>query len=217
MKKSILISLFCLQILTLAGVGATAYFTFMNKARIRATQRVLVDTQESLSSTVAFMDKIAKAEQEQEAAQRPLASGTAAPNFSLADENGQTVSLQDLQGQKTLLVFSQESCPYCKNFYPVLNEFQATQDDVRVVIMQLDSTPEQNKAYKEQEGIHATMLAATANELQQYKVMQTPTSVLLDEEGTVLGVQAVSQLAELQGFVQSACANCEVSATAQQG
>lgn len=203
MKKSLIITLVSLQLFTLAGVGATTYFTFMNKARIRATQRVMVDTQDKLSSTFTFMDKIAAETKKAEEANMPLAAGIPAPDFSLPDENEQEMSLASYKGKKTLLVFSQESCPYCKNFYPVLNEFQAQQADVNVVVMQLGSTPEQNKAYKTKEGIKAPLLAATFAELQAYKVQNTPTSILLDEEGKVLGSQNVTQLDELMAFVEN--------------
>ena len=203
MKKSVIISLFSIQILILVGVAATSYFSFMNRARIRATQRVMVETQESLKTTIEVMDKVAARQEPEPSASQDLASGTPAPDFSLEDENGQTVTLKDLFGKKTLLVFSQEGCPYCKNFYPVLNEFQLRDAEVQVVIMQLESTPEQNKRYKAQEGIQAPILAATIQELINYRVEGTPTSILLDEKGIVLGSQPVQHLDELLSFVKS--------------
>lgn len=208
MKKSIIIALFGIQVLILVGVAATSYFSFMNKARIRATQRVMVDTQEKLSSTFAFMDKIGAQQKQAEDAKRPLAEGVRAPTFALEDENKQKVKLSDYKGQKILLVFSQESCPYCKKFYPILNEFQTKQEGVKVVVMQIGSTPDQNKKYKQQEGINAPLLAASYQELSAYKIQQTPTSVLLDEEGKVLGTKAVSQLEDLIDFVEKSCVNC---------
>ncbi len=203
MKKSLIITLVSLQLFTLAGIGATAYFTFMNKARIRATQRVMVDTQNKLSSTFTFMDKIDEENKKAADAAKPLETGMNAPDFTLPDENAQEMTLANYKGKKTLLVFSQESCPYCKDFYPVLNEFQAQLAGVNVVVMQLGSTPEQNKAYKAKEGINAPLLAATYAELEAYKVQNTPTSVLLDEEGKVIGSKNVSQLEDLLAFVEN--------------
>ena len=221
MKKSLIISIISLQVLILAAVGTNTYLTHMNKARIRATQRVMVETQEKLASTFEVMDKVAESKKQEQAghtAQAPveegLEAGSEAPAFSLQNEEGKEVSLADLYGKKTLLVFSQESCPYCQNFYPVLNDFGAAREDVNVVVMQLGSTPEQNKAYKQQQGIDATVLAAGADELVAYKVTKTPTSVLLDEEGKVLGTRAVTQLAELNAFVQEHCEGCDALAYA---
>jgi peroxiredoxin len=210
MKKPLIIALFSLQALILVGVASTAYFTFMNKARIRATQRVMVDTQEKLGSTFAFMDKIDAQQKQAEEASLPLAEGSDAPTFALKDENSQEVKLEDYKGKKTLLVFSQESCSYCKNFYPVLNEFKAQHKDMNVVVMQIGSTSEQNKKYKQQEGIETPLLAASYEQLQAYKVQKTPTSILLDEEGKVLGTKTVSQLNELVAFVKDSCKGCEV-------
>ncbi|MFT5914492.1 MAG: thioredoxin-related protein, partial [Bacteroidia bacterium] len=99
----------------------------------------------------------------------------------------------------------------CQKFYPVLNEFVAQKEDVNVVIMQIGSTPEQNKKYKAQQGIKSTLLAATQNELMNYKVQGTPTSVLLDEEGKVIGSKTVFQLEELLNFVDQPIADASSS------
>jgi methylamine dehydrogenase accessory protein MauD len=210
MKKSIIISLIALQALTLVGVATTAYFTFMNKARIRATQRVMVDTQEQLGTTFEFMNKVAEQTAKAEDAKLPLAEGSEAPAFALKDENSQEVKLEDYKGKKTLLVFSQEACPYCKDFYPVLNEFQAQKEDINIVVMQIGSTPEQNKKYKQKENITAPLLAASYEQLTAYKIQSTPTSVLLDEEGKVLGTKTVASLEELTSFVKDSCKDCQV-------
>jgi thioredoxin-related protein len=200
MKKSVIIGMFSIQFLILAGVAASIYFTFMNKERIRATQRVMVDTQEKLGTTFAFMDQVTEEKKKIEDAQKPLVAGAAAPSFTLEDENQKQVTLADYKGKKTLLVFSQESCPYCIDFYPVLNAFQETQQDVEVVIMQLGSDSKNNKAYKMQQGINAPILAATQAELESYKIVSTPTSVLLDEEGKIIASKSITKLDELFDF-----------------
>jgi methylamine dehydrogenase accessory protein MauD len=210
MKKSIIISMISLQVLILIGVASTAYFTFMNKARIRATQRVMVETQEGLATTFEFMDKIAMQTAQAEEAKLPLPKGVEAPAFALKNENGQEVKLEDLKGKKTLLVFSQESCGYCQKFYPVINQFQAEQENINVVVMQIGSTPEQNKKYKKKEEINPSLLAASYDQLKAYRVTETPTSILLDEDGKVLGTKKVFKLEELVSFVKESCKGCEV-------
>jgi thioredoxin-related protein len=201
MKKSVIITILSIQFLILGGVAASIYFTFMNKERIRATQRVMVDTQEKLETTFAFMDEVAKSKKQIEDAQKPLVAGADAPSFSLKDENQNEITLANYKGKKTLLVFSQESCPYCEDFYPVLNAFKETQPNVEVVIMQLGSAAENNKAYKEQKGINATILAATQVDMENYKVLKTPTSILLDEEGKIIASKTITELDQLFDFV----------------
>ncbi|MEO0585058.1 MAG: redoxin family protein [Bacteroidota bacterium] len=210
MNKSILTGIIALQIIALLGIAGTAYFTHMNKARIQATQRVMVDTQMRLASTFAFMDDVQSKKFEREEARKPLAVGTLAPDFSLTDENNEEVNLDDFKGNKTLLVFSKEGCPYCQDYYPVLNEFQSQKSDVNIVVMQLGSEPEQNKQFKKQQGIEVPLLAASVDELKAYKIRGTPTSILLDEEGKILGSKVVSKLDELVEFVEESCTNCTV-------
>jgi peroxiredoxin len=200
MKKSVIIGMFSVQFLILGGVVASIYFTFMNKERIRATQRVMVDTQEKLETTFAFMDQVTEEKKKIEDAQKPLVAGADAPNFTLEDENQKQVTLADYKGKKTLLVFSSESCPYCEDYYPVLNAFKETQPNVEVVIMQLQSDAIHNKIYKEQQGINATILAATQAEAQSYKIQKTPTSVLLDEEGKIIASETITKLDDLFNF-----------------
>jgi len=195
MKKSILITLFSLQILILGGVAVTAYYTFLNKAQIQTTQA-------KLASTFTFMDKMAEVQKEQEEAMKPIAKGSQAPGFTLQNEEGKEVKLEDFKGQKTLLVFSQTNCEYCEKLYPILNAFQEAQADVKVVLMHYGATPEQNKSYKTEKGIKATVLAAAAQQMNDYKVRNTPTSVLLDSEGKVLGTKSITNLDELMTFVK---------------
>ncbi len=201
MKKSVIIGMFSIQFLILAGVVGSIYLTFMNKERIRATQRVMVDTQEKLGPTFVFMDEVMENKKKIEASKQPLVTGADAPNFNLEDENQNKVTLANYKGKKTLLVFSQESCPYCEDFYPVLNAFQETKPDIEVVILQLGSDSKANKAYKVQQGINAPILAATQFDMENYKVQRTPTSVLIDEEGKIVATQNVKELDELFDFV----------------
>jgi thioredoxin-related protein len=134
-------------------------------------------------------------------AETSLSKGSEAPTFSLQDENNQEIKLEDYKGKKTLLVFSQEGCDYCEKFYPVLNAFLSQKEDVHVVVMQIGSTPAQNKIYKQQQDIKPTLLAATVNVVKNYKVEVTPTSVLLDEEGKIIASKGISELDELYDFV----------------
>jgi len=203
MKKNITILIISFQILTVVGIGVVGYLTFMNKARIRATQRVMVDTQQSLASTIAFMDDIQAKKDSIAETKRPLAKGTPAPSFISKDENLADVSTESLKGKKTLLVFSQPSCSFCLDFYPVLNEFKDKQSDVDVVIMQVGSNAKDNKAYKNKHDIQVPIVAATYEDWRNYKVQGTPTSVLIDEDGKIITSGIVSNLEELERMLDA--------------
>ena len=204
MKKSTII-IITFQVLTMAGVAATAYFTFMNKARIQAAQRVIVDTQDSMASTISFIDKIQKAQEQMENLRKEIEPGTPAAEFALKDEHNNEVALSDFKGKKVLMVFSQKGCGYCDKFYPVLNEFmKQPRPDLEVVMLQLNSTPEANKAFKAEKNLNMPILAASNKELMDYFVKGTPTSILIDEEGIVAGSKTVSTLDELVAFTEGA-------------
>ncbi|WP_340199010.1 TlpA family protein disulfide reductase [Ascidiimonas sp. W6] len=203
MKKSTLI-IISLQILTMAGVAATAYFTYMNKARIQAAQRVIVNTQEDMLSTVSFIKKVQAAQEQLESLNKALEPGTPASEFALKDEQNNEVALNDFKGKKVLVVFSQEGCGYCEQFYPVLNEFTAqSHPGLEVVMMQLNSSSEANKAFKANKKINIPVLAATEEELINYRIKGTPTSVLINEEGIVVGSRNVLNMEELIAFVEA--------------
>lgn len=204
MKKHIQYIVIGLLFINSAGITATAYFTFMNKARIQAAQRVLVDTQYSLSSTVEFMDEMADAKKKLEEQKKPLMAGIKAPDFTLKNENNEEVSLASFSGKKTLFVFSQPGCGYCEQFYPELKRFTEESSEVQVAIMQLHAGVEENKVIKEEKGLEIPFLATSNEVMTAYKVRGTPTSILIDEEGRVLGTQNVTTLEDLNTFINTA-------------
>lgn len=199
MKKSVTFSLFSLQALILLIAITNLYVTFTNKVNITHTQKSLLETQVKLEPTFNVMAEIEKAKLEQEEAQRPLEKGALAPSFTLQNENEQEVKLETYKGKQTLLVFTQPDCPYCEKFYPILNKFQDERQDINVVIMQIDATPSQNKQFKKAHKINAPILAITYKELQTYKIQHTPTSILIDEKGEILGTTLVFR--ELEGLL----------------
>lgn len=204
MKKSIYISLVILHTLTIAGIGFVAYLTHMNKARIQATQRVMVETDARLESTYIVMDQMKQGQDEREEAARPLPKGSPAPDFALTNDTNEEVSLASFRGSKTLLVFSQPGCGYCEKFYPALKEYTTQETAVNVVVLQLNSSAEENQSFKAERGLDVPFLSATSEQLRAYKVKGTPTSVLLDEEGKVLGSENIITLDDLNAFVANA-------------
>ena len=113
--------------------------------------------------------------------------------------------MADLKGQKTLLVFSQDGCGYCEEYFPELSKFTNQRDDIKVVVMQYGLSPEQNQAFKMSKGLEkATFLTATAEVMVSYKIQGTPTSILLDEEANILGTENIVKLDDLLSFVDNA-------------
>lgn len=87
--------------------------------------------------------------------------GTRAPDFSLQDQDGNTVSLSDLEGQRTVLVFYPlDFSPICTDqlnvYQEVLPELEA--QGVTLYGISVDSAFA-HKAFREQLGVSIPLLA----------------------------------------------------------
>ena len=69
-----------------------------------------------------------------------LEVGAAAPEFSLQDTAGETVSLESLAGKPVVVAFFAPWCPHCQDEAPRLNEIHAQYGD-RVHIVSISATP----------------------------------------------------------------------------
>src|SRR5262249_1551986 len=64
-----------------------------------------------------------------------LTKGTLAPAFSLPDLDGVTISLNDLIGQRILLVFSDPECQPCHALMPELERLRRQTADPRILMI----------------------------------------------------------------------------------
>jgi methylamine dehydrogenase accessory protein MauD len=202
MKKSLVIATISLQVFTLIALGIVGM-------QLYTTEQTVKNTRSSLSTTIAVMDEVdkenkkAKAQEQKELAalNKPLNIGDQAPAFSLKDEDNKEVALNNYKGQELLLVFTHPTCEHCHEFYPVVNEFMQNKKEVEVLFVQMESTPEQNKLYKQEKNIHAKMAAATTEVIVDYKVPSTPTSIFINAEGKIAGKGIAHTLEELNNLV----------------
>ena len=125
--------------------------------------------------------------------------GEPAPDFSLPDLSGQTVSLSDFRGDKTLVLFWRPSCGFCQRMLADLKAWEAhpPKGAPRLLMVSTDSL-ESNQAMRlrspvllDQDGMRIGRL---------FGAWGTPMAVLLDEEGKiaselVAGAPAVLALA----------------------
>lgn len=102
--------------------------------------------------------------------------GQPAPNFTLKDASGKTVSLSDFRGKHVVLEWTNPGCPYVRKHYNGGN-MQATQQDALgkgAVWLAINSTEKDHGDYLE-----PAKLVAWKKERKS-----VPTAVLMDEEGT---------------------------------
>jgi len=127
-----------------------------------------------------------------------LKPGDAAPNFSLPDLEGKTVSLSDFKGSKTLLLFFSPHCGFCRR---MLNDLKAWEEnppaDAPKLLIISRGTAEEHKEL----GLRSTILLDNVMGIGRvFGSTGTPTGVLIDAEGKIasdlaVGARAVMALA----------------------
>lgn len=121
-----------------------------------------------------------------------LKPGTPAPDFTLTDINGNSVSLRDFQGRKVVLVFWASWCPDCRAEVPDLKYMQTQADPRKVafVAVSFDRTKEAWEKYVKENGMTGVQLFETAPRKESevnaaYHVKWIPSLYLIDEQGKV--------------------------------
>ncbi len=179
-------------VLSIIAIGMSIFMYIENREYHKAVVD-LKNTQRELSKT----DHVQTEEKS-----NYLKKGTIAPSFSYPDENGDTVHENYSNKKYTLLVFSSSQCPYCMEFYPVLDAFQKANTNTEVLVLQEFSTPESNKKFLDSTKYNFKMLAAVDEVYDNYKIDATPTCVFLDSEHTVDSTLIAPTLGELISFVE---------------
>lgn len=71
---------------------------------------------------------------------KALEVGSTVPGFSLEDSEGETISLESLQGKPVVIAFFAPWCPHCQDEAPRLTQIHAQYGD-RVHIVSISATP----------------------------------------------------------------------------
>ena len=126
--------------------------------------------------------------------------GEPAPDFSLPDLSGQTVSLSDFRGDKTLVLFWRPSCGFCQRMLADLKawEGEPPKDAPKLLVVSTDSV-ETNQAMGLRSPVLLDQDGMSVGSL--FGATGTPMAVLVDAEGKIAselaaGAPAVLALAE---------------------
>jgi thiol-disulfide isomerase/thioredoxin len=116
--------------------------------------------------------------------------GNAAPNFALNMVNNKAASLYKLKAEKTIVVFWSSTCPHCLEEMPKLNTWAASQKNIKVMAVSLDT----DKAIHEETIKKFPALLHTCDykgwntdAATQYYIAATPTFIVLDKDKKILG------------------------------
>lgn len=113
------------------------------------------------------------------------------PAFSLPDLDGRTVTLVSLRGRVVLLYFWATWCSYCVRELPsTMEALQRRYRDqgLTVLAVSFEEPPDTVKNWVRSRGLSMPVLLDRAGDVSgDYRVTATPTAVLLDREGRVVG------------------------------
>lgn len=125
----------------------------------------------------------------------PTRPGRPAPEFSLTDLNGNSVSLSQFRGRPVLLIFSSVRCPLSSEYSDRIVAFaNRLAEGKQAAVVAIDSdlkhpgaaTSEEIRVHSRLAGTtYPTLIDCGGKVARQYRVTQTPTVCLIDEIGAI--------------------------------
>ena len=114
------------------------------------------------------------------------AVGQEAPDFSLVDLSGTTMTLSDYRGQPVLLYFWATYCSYCAQQNPSIQAYyEQYGENLQVLTVDLGDTVPAIQSYMTSNELDFPVLLGTSSWQTLYHVYSVPNAVVLDAEGIV--------------------------------
>lgn len=119
----------------------------------------------------------------------PVKKGERVPAFELPDLNGERVNLASLQGRRTMLLFWNPTCPYCKGMLEDVKKWEEKRSANAPELLVISSgTPESNRA----QGFRSpVLLDGIFGAGVVFGAGGTPSALVIDENGKVASDVAV--------------------------
>lgn len=114
--------------------------------------------------------------------------GFAAPDFSLATPDGETIALSDLQGQAVLVNFWATWCPPCRAEMPAIQQVyeQYQEQGFTVLAVDLQETEAEVTAFATQLDLSFPILIDPKGQVfSRYQVRALPTTFFVDRNGVI--------------------------------
>ncbi len=142
--------------------------------------------------------------------------GDIAPDFTLQNLDGQTVSLGDFRGKPVLLNLWATWCGPCRGEMPFIQEvFEDTEWTERGLVILAVNLGESTAAVQEfmdKNGLSFTVLLDTKNEVgTQYNARYIPTTYLIDKDGIIRNIKvgAFARKSDIDRLIMDILANGE--------
>lgn len=142
-----------------------------------------------------------------------LQVGTPFPAFQLSDLSGQFMSLDDLHGNRAMLVNWDPSCTFCQRIAPDLAALQAPLTERRIQLVLISQGDEAtNRQMAEVRGLTVPILLQKPGQVvEPFRVQGTPVAYVLDPEGKVAQAMAVGADEVLEAATRLANAPREIT------
>ncbi|OPJ55043.1 TlpA family protein disulfide reductase [Alkalithermobacter paradoxus] len=116
--------------------------------------------------------------------------GDKAYDFTLTDQNGESIKLSDFNGQKVFLNFWASWCQYCEIEMEDLVKLKEEHKDVKFIMVNLTQfekiSKEEIKEYLDKYSKDFTLLYdEIASVAKLYNISSIPTSYIIDEDGVI--------------------------------
>lgn len=115
-----------------------------------------------------------------------------APNFTLTDLNGKTVSLSDYKGKNIYINFWASWCGPCRLEMPDIEKIYQAYKDKELIILAVNigESKDKVKAFMNVNELNFPVLLDTEGKAAKiYKVSSIPVSLFINKEGVVVGKQ----------------------------
>ncbi|WP_276485614.1 peroxiredoxin family protein [Paraflavitalea pollutisoli] len=158
-----------------------------------AFDHTTADDEKGIIHVVRLTDEMVKASNERREAERRALNNMLhrpAPDFTLTDLQGKAWSLASLKGKIVVLNFWFTSCGPCIKEMPDLNKLTRQYDAREVVFLAITfNDADQVRAFQQRVAFDYTLLPAARATINDYKITNYPTSLVIDQQGVVKKIQ----------------------------
>jgi len=121
--------------------------------------------------------------------------GNRAPDFTLKNLDGESVTLSDFLGKPVMLHFWLTGCQVCMEEMPRIQTAydNLSADDIAILTVNVLGDPEEVRSFVENEGLTLPVLLDSDREAdEEYKVPYFPTTYFIDAEGVISSIKESS-------------------------